>query len=85
MANSDDAMPAFSPLRGDGAALLPAAEFLAYDARCDGWTAGRQAAFLQHLADGGVVADAARCVGMSLAGAYPLRRKARGYAFNLGW
>ena len=77
--------PDFSPLRGDGDALLPAAEWLRHDARYDGWTAGRQAAFLAHLADHGIVADAARAVGKSLAGAYALRRKARGYAFNLGW
>jgi hypothetical protein len=74
-----------SPLRDDLDAKLPAAAYLRYEQRADGWSAGRQAAFLSHLADNGVVADAARCVGMSLAGGYALRRTARGYAFNLGW
>jgi hypothetical protein len=73
------------PLAVDDRALLPAAMFLRYDSRADGWTNGRQAAFLMHLADHGVVADAARAVGKSLGGAYALRRQARGFAFNLGW
>jgi hypothetical protein len=73
------------PLAIDDRALFPAASFLRYDSRADGWTIGRQAAFLMHLADHGVVADAAKAVGKSLGGAYALRRQARGYAFNLGW
>jgi hypothetical protein len=77
--------PEFSPLQGDPDRLLPAAEYLRSDPRRNGWTAGRQAAFLAHLADNGVVADAARSVGMSLTGGYALRRKASGFAFNLGW
>jgi hypothetical protein len=75
----------FSPLRDDFEVMLPAAAYLRYDGRADGWSAGRQAAFLMHLADNGVVADAARAVGMALSGGYALRRQARGYAFNLGW
>ncbi len=74
-----------SPLRDDTDAELPAAAYLRYESRADGWSAGRQAAFLCHLADNGVVADAARSVGMSLQGGYALRRQARGYAFSLGW
>lgn len=74
-----------SVLRVDGRAMLPAAAFLRHAGRVDGWSAGRQAAFLTHLADHGLVADAARCVGMSLSSAYALRRSARGYAFALGW
>jgi hypothetical protein len=77
--------PRPSPLRDDTDARLPAAAFLRYEARADGWSAGRQSAFLAHLADHGVVEDAARSVGMSLGGGYALRRQARGYAFNLGW
>jgi hypothetical protein len=69
----------------DPAALRPAAMWLRYDSRADGWTPGRRAAFLTHLADNGVVAEAAAAVGKSLASAYALRRRARGYAFNLGW
>ena len=77
--------PPKSALRDDTDSRLPAAAFLRYEARADGWSAGRQAAFLAHLADNGVVADAARSVGMSQSGGYALRREARGYAFNLGW
>lgn len=84
---NDDQTPDPSPLplRGDAGARLPAAAFLRYETRADGWSAGRQAAFLAHLADHGIVNDAARSVGMSLGGGYGLRRQARGYAFNLGW
>ena len=69
----------------DPAALRPAAMWLRYDSRADGWTPGRRAAFLTHLADHGVVAEAAAAVGKSLASAYALRRRAGGYSFNLGW
>ena len=69
----------------DPAALRPAAMWLRYDSRADGWTPGRRAAFLTHLADHGVVAEAAAAVGKSLASAYALRRRAGGYGFNLGW
>ncbi len=74
-----------SILRLDGQAMLPAAAYLRHAGRVDGWSAGRQAAFLLHLADHGLVADAARCVGMSLSSAYALRRHVRGYGFALGW
>lgn len=74
-----------SPLHGDADARLPAAAYLRYESRADGWSAGRQAAFCAHLADHGVVEDAARSVGMSLSGGYALRRQARGYAFHLAW
>ena len=49
-----------SPFVGDADARRPAAAFLRYELRADGWSPGRQAAFLAHLADHGVVADAAR-------------------------
>ncbi len=74
-----------SPLRHDADAKLPAAAYLRYESRADGWSAGRQAAFLSHLADNGLVEDAARSVGMSVSGGYALHRTSRGYAFNLGW
>ncbi|WP_115547551.1 hypothetical protein [Sphingorhabdus pulchriflava] len=74
-----------SPLRHDTDAKLPAAAYLRYESRSDGWSGGRQAAFLAHLADNGVVEDAARSVGMSVSGGYALRRQARGFAFDLGW
>jgi len=78
-------LPPISPLVGDADARLPAAAYLRYESRADGWSAGRQAACLAHLADNGVAADAIRSVGMSSGGCYALRRTARGYAFNLGW
>lgn len=81
----DNQTPKPSSLRDDIDARLPAAAFLRYETRADGWSAGRQAAFLAHLADNGVVEDAARCVGKHVSGGYALRREARGYAFNLGW
>lgn len=74
-----------SPLHHDSDARLPAAAYLRYESRADGWSPGRQAAFLSHLADNGLVEDAARSVGMSVSGGYSLRRTSRGYAFNLGW
>jgi hypothetical protein len=74
-----------SPLRDDTDILLPAAAYLRYELRADGWSAGRQAAFLSHLADTGEVDKAAAIVGKHVSGGYALRRQARGYAFNLGW
>ena len=52
--------PPPSSLHHDTDARLPAAAYLRYQSRADGWSAGRQAAFLAHLADNGVVEDAAR-------------------------
>ena len=74
-----------SPLQGDPDVSLPAAAYLRYQSRADGWSAGRQAACLAYLADNGIADDAVRSVGMSRSGSYALRRQARGYAFNLGW
>ena len=74
-----------SPLRDDTDIILPAAAYLRYESRADGWSAGRQAACLAHLADSGRADLAVRSVGMSAQGGYALRRQARGYAFNLGW
>lgn len=85
MDHSPDDNPPPSSLRHDADARLPAAAYLRYQSRADGWSAGRQAAFLAHLADNGVVADAARAVGMGVSGGYALRRTTAGYVFNLGW
>ena len=85
MDHRPDENPPPSSLQHDADARLPAAAYLRYQSRADGWSAGRQAAFLAHLADNGVVADAARAVGMSVSGGYALRRTTAGYAFNLGW
>jgi hypothetical protein len=85
MDNQHQPQSPHSPLREDVDAKLPAAAYLRYESRADGWGAGRQAAFLAHLADHGVVADAARSVGMSVGGGYALRCTFRGYAFDIGW
>jgi hypothetical protein len=45
--------------------------------RADGWTPGRQAAFLEHLAARLSVTEAAGRVGMSRESAYRLRRARR--------
>jgi hypothetical protein len=63
----------------------PAAEFLTDAPRHDGWTPERQVAFLEHLADHGLAADAAKAAGMGLSGAYALRRRRSGVAFDYGW
>ncbi len=58
MDHRPDDTPPPSSLQHDADARLPAAAYLRYQSRADGWSAGRQAAFLAHLADNGVVADA---------------------------
>jgi len=57
------------------------------DQRCrrDGWTADRQRAFLEAIAEGHTVDAAARLVGMTKQSAYALRRRAAGSSFALGW
>jgi hypothetical protein len=56
---------------------------LAY--RADGWTPERQRAFIEELADCGVVREAASRVGMTEQSAYGLRRRADADAFNKAW
>jgi len=53
--------------------------------RGDGWSADRQRSFIEALADGGSVTEAARQVGMSASGAYRLRRSPGGEAFAQAW
>jgi hypothetical protein len=53
--------------------------------RVDGWTPERQRAFIEALADSGSVPQAARAVGMSVEGAYRLRRRADAAAFAEAW
>ncbi len=53
--------------------------------RADGWTPDRQQAFLEALADCGVVSRAARMVGMAPEGAYALRRHPHGRSFSEAW
>lgn len=53
--------------------------------RHDGWTPARQRAFIAALATTGVVASAARSVGMGVTSAYNLRRRAGAESFAEAW
>src|SRR4051795_12730547 len=53
--------------------------------RHDGWTAERQIAFIEALAETACVEHACRAVGMSDSSAYKLRRSARGEMFRHAW
>lgn len=53
--------------------------------RKDGWSPDKQRAFIEALADGGSVANAARAVGMSESSAYRLRRAPGAEAFDRAW
>jgi hypothetical protein len=53
--------------------------------RRDGWTPDRQRAFIAALAETGVVATAARTVGMGATSAYNLRRRVGAESFALAW
>lgn len=54
-------------------------------ARADGWTAEKQRAFIETLADTGSVDQAAFMVGMSVTGCYRLRRAPGAEDFNAAW
>lgn len=53
--------------------------------RHDGWTAKRQIAFIEALAETGCVEAACKRVGMSHVSAYRLRRRRDGGLFRLAW
>jgi len=53
--------------------------------RADGWSDTKQRDFIEALADGGSVAEAARAVHMSPSSAYRLRRSPGGEAFARAW
>jgi len=53
--------------------------------RVDGWLPWKKARFLLVLVAGGVVADACRAVGMSVASAYALKNRRSGRAFGKMW
>jgi hypothetical protein len=53
--------------------------------RSDGWSDAKQRNFIEALADGGSVAEAARAVHMSASSAYRLRRSPGGEAFARAW
>jgi hypothetical protein len=58
---------------------------VALRARHDGWTAEKQIAFIEALAETACVEEACRRVGMSDSSAYQLRRRPRGFAFRQAW
>lgn len=53
--------------------------------RHDGWTAARQTAFLQVLAESACVEEAARAVGMSARSAYTLKSRPDAQSFRQAW
>lgn len=53
--------------------------------RHDGWTADRQRAFIEAIADSGCVTQACRAVGVSVQSAYRLRRHPKGQPFAIAW
>ena len=53
--------------------------------RFDGWTAERQARFIQALGESACVAEACRAVGMSERSAYALRARADAVSFRNAW
>ena len=53
--------------------------------RHDGWTAEKQIAFIEALAETACVEEACRRVGMSDSAAYKLRRRPCGWAFRRAW
>jgi len=54
-------------------------------ARHDGWTVEKQYAFIEALAETGIVEEACRRVGMSDTAAYNLRRRPCGMHFRRAW
>lgn len=66
-------------------AALGASDAAAPTQRQDGWTTERRQTFLAALAEGHTVEAACAHVGLSVASAYALRRRAGGEAFALGW
>jgi hypothetical protein len=58
---------------------------VALRARFDGWTPEKQRAFIEELADCGIVREAAARVGMTEQSAARLRRRTDAAAFSLAW
>jgi hypothetical protein len=78
----DDQPPAPRGPRGEAAEVFdPSGRRL----RVDGWLPWKKARFLLVLVAGGVVADACRAVGMSVASAYGLKNRRSGRAFGKMW
>lgn len=75
-----------SPAHDDAAAFRPP-EFEPAQTRprFDGWTAERQATFIQALAESACVTEACAAVGMSPRSAYALRARADAVSFRQAW
>ena len=69
---------------GDSAPTV-AFDIIALSARHDGWTAARQIAFIQILAETANVSAACRAVGMSRRSAYALYNRPDAQSFRQGW
>ena len=64
---------------------IPAFDPVPRKYRRDGWTPGRQRAFIYALTEWGNVTAAAESVGMSFEGAYYLRRQPGAESFRQAW
>lgn len=89
---ADEALPRPSATPSNLPATLEGGEpdVLAFDPvamapRLDGWTPERQRAFIEELADCGIVGEAAARVGMTDRSARRLRRRPDAQAFSLAW
>ncbi|HEY5713020.1 MAG TPA: hypothetical protein VIT38_14095 [Allosphingosinicella sp.] len=65
--------------------LIESALEAGHECRANGWTRDRIRAFLNALAECGVVDDAARAAGMTRQSAYAFRNRDGGDAFQLAW
>lgn len=79
---ADDEPPAPRDPRGEAAEVLDPSH---RRPRHDGWLPWKKAEFLLVLVAGGIVADACRAVGMSVASAYALKNRRSGRAFGKMW
>jgi len=68
----EDELPAFTPIPMQRS-------------RRDGWTPERQRGFIAALAESGIVAKAARSVGMGVTSAYALRQRRGAESFAAAW
>ncbi|HEX8554702.1 MAG TPA: hypothetical protein VF695_08345 [Sphingomonas sp.] len=74
-----------TPIPADQRPALPPFTPVPRKHRQDGWTADRQRAFIDALADTGSVKAAAQSVNMSSEGAYALRRQPGAESFRAAW
>jgi hypothetical protein len=78
-------MKNLTPVPRDQRPPLPAFTPVPRKYRYDGWTAPRQRAFIEALADTGSVKAAANRINMSTEGAYYLRRQPGAEGFRAAW